>query len=507
MGKIGDLWVRLGLKSDDYKKGMDAAKKQTSSFTGGLKNMKAGALAVWAAVGAAVTKFAKDFISATNTINDKWEATMSGIKASYQSVLADMSTYKPDFSSLRNFFKNEWNWIKKTFGNAKEAGDAAKEMTKAFDAEFELVNSVKLQKAMIQEELNDLYVKMRDTTLSPADQQAAAERYKALLQPLADAEVRIYSNMLSAASKAWQAGAGLSREYSTDEMRDFFANYGIDPEGTAAKYGELASVYESRKGDAQNQQIYDILTRLEQATAQMSDVNKVLSRTTNSIKKELQGFELNLAEELEGGLQDVYAEIDAIDFSEIDLEFPEIDLSAFDTAIEELKAKGAEWVAEQQEIAQLNDMFSNTIAQSLSGGVQAFTEMLFNLDEADATQVLAALMQPFADTAVQLGTMLIAQGVAVEAFNKSLESLQGAPAIAAGVALVAISSAMRAGIQSLAKGGSSASTASTYDSGAYDANGTTFDNYDSTITVEVVGKISGSDILLAGSSQQKKWNR
>ena len=506
MGKIGDLWVRLGLKSDDYKKGMDAAKKQTSSFAGGLDKMKAGALAVWAAVGAAVTKFAKDFISATNTINDKWQATMSDIKASYQSVLADMSTYKPDFSSFRNFFKNEWNWIKKTFGNAKEAGDAAQEMTKAFDAEFELVNSVRLQKAMIQEELNDLYVKMRDTTLSPADRQAAAERYKALLQPLADAEVRIYGNMMEAASKAWQAGAGLSREYSSAEIQDFFANYGIDPEGMKAKYGELASVYENRKGDQQNQVIFDILTRLQQANAQMSDVNKVLSRTTNSIKKELQGFELNLAEELEGGLQDVYAEIDAIDFSEIDLEFPEIDLSAFDTAIEELKAKGAEWVAEQQEIAQLNDMFSNTIAQSLSGGVQAFTEMLFNLDEANASQVLAALMQPFADTAVQLGTMLIAQGVAVEAFNKSLASLQGAPAIAAGVALVAIGSAMRAGVQAIAKtGGSSASSASTYDSGSYGTQG--YETFESNITVEVVGRISGSDILIAGNNQQKKWNR
>jgi hypothetical protein len=507
MGKIGDLWVRLGLKSDDYKKGMNAAKKQTSSFAGGLDKMKAGALAVWAAVGAAVTKFAKDFISATNTINDKWQATMSGIKASYQSVLADMATYKPDFSSFSNFFKNEWNWIKKTFGNAKEAGEAAKEMTKAFDAEFELVNSVKLQKAMIQEELNDLYVKMRDTTLSPADRQAAAERYKALLQPLADAEVRIYGNMMEMASKAWQAGAGLSREYSTNEMRDFFANYGVDPEGTAAKYSELASVYENRKGDTQNQVIFDILTRWEQANAQMSDVNKVLSRTTNSIKKELQTFDLNLAEELEGGLQDVFAEIDAIDFSEIDLEFPEIDLSAFDKAIEELKAKGAEWLEEQQKIAELNQAFSNTLANSLSGGVQAFTNMLFNLDGADATQVLSALMQPFADTAVQLGTMLIAQGTAVEAFNKSLMSLQGAPAIAAGVALVAIGSAMRAGIQSLAKGGSSASTASTYDSGAYDTNGTTFDNYDSTIQVEVYGRISGSDILIAGSNQQKKWNR
>lgn len=507
MGKIGDLWVRLGLKSDDYKKGINAAKKQTSSFAGGLDKMKAGALAVWAAVGAAVTKFAKDFISATNTINDKWEATMSGIRASYQSVLADMATYKPDFSSFRNFFKNEWNWIKKTFGNAKEAGDAAQEMTKAFDAEFELVNSVKLQKAMIQEELNDLYVKMRDTTLSPADRQAAAERYKALLQPLADAEVRIYKQMMEAASKAWQAGAGLSREYSSAEIQDFFANYGVNPEATKAKYGELASVYENRKGDEQNRVIFDILTRWEQANAQMSDVNKVLSRTTNSIKKEQQTFDLNLAEDLEGGLQDVFAEIDAIDFSEIDLEFPEIDLSAFDKAIEELKAKGAEWLEEQQKVAELNQAFSNTLANSLSGGVQAFTNMLFNLDGADATQVLSALMQPFADTAVQLGTMLIAQGTAVEAFNKSLMSLQGAPAIAAGVALVAIGSAMRAGIQSLAKGGSSASTASTYDSGAYDTNGTTFDNYDSTIQVEVYGRISGSDILIAGSNQQKKWNR
>lgn len=508
MGKIGDLWVRLGLKSDDYKKGMKDAQKETSSFSSGLGKLKAGAIAVWAAIGAAVTKFATDFIGASNAMNDAWEQSMSKMKASYHNLITGITanTKKEKGWWLRLFTPNSAEG-QQLGASAKAAGEAAQEMTKAFDAEFELINSVKLQKAMIQEELNDLYVKMRDTTLSPADRQAAAERYKALLQPLADAEVRIYGNMMEMASKAWQAGAGLSREYSSAEIKDFFANYGIDPEGTAAKYSELASVYENRKGDEQNQVIFDTLTRLEQANSQMSDVNKVLSRTTNTIKKELQTFDLNLAEDLEGGLQDVFAEIDAIDFSEIDLEFPEIDLSAFDKAIEELKAKGAEWLEEQQKVAELNQAFSNTLANSLSGGVQAFTNMLFNLDGADATQVLSALMQPFADTAVQLGTMLIAQGTAVEAFNKSLMSLQGAPAIAAGVALVAIGSAMRAGIQSLAKGGSSASTASTYDSGAYDTNGTTFDNYDSTIQVEVYGRISGSDILIAGSNQQKKWNR
>lgn len=506
MGKIGDLWVRLGLKSDDYKKGMKEAQKETTSFSSGLGKLKAGAIAVWAAIGAAVTKFATDFIGASNAMNDAWEQTMSKMKASYQTLITGISanTKKEKGWWLRLFTPNSAEG-QQLGASAKAAGDAAKEMTKAFDAEFELVNSVKLQKAMIQEELNDLYVKMRNMTLSTADRQAAAERYKALLQPLADAEVRIYGNMMEMASKAWQAGMGLSREYSSAEIKDFFANYGIDPEGTAAKYGELVGVYEDRKNDTLNQQIYDILTRWEQVNAQMSDVDKMLSRTTNSLEKAEQDFQLKVQSELDSGLEDIYAELDAIDFSEIDLKFPEIDLSAFDTAIEELKAKGAAWTEEQQKIAELNQAFSNTLANSISGGVQAFTEMLFNLDEADASQVLGALLQPFAQTAVQLGTMLIAQGTAVEAFNKSLMSLQGAPAIAAGVALVAIGSAMRAGIQSLAKGGASSSTATTADTSA--ATGMAVDNFDSTIQIEVFGRLSGSDILIAGSSQQKKWNR
>lgn len=507
MGKIGDLWVRLGLKSDDYKKGMKDAQKETSSFSDKLGKMKAGALAVWAAVGAGAIKLAKEFIGATNAMSDAWEQSMSKMKASFSSLMGQVTANaKKDKGWWLRLFTPNSAEGQQLGANAKIAGEAAKEMTKAFDAEFELVNSVRLQRAQIQEELNELYIAMRNTTLSPADRKAAADRYRALLQPLVDAEIAVYSNMLDKASKAWQAGTGLSREYSTAEISEFFANYGTNPEGMTAKYGELAGVYENQKNDTQNQVIFDILTRLEQANAQMSDVNKVLSRTELAIDKALSEFDIKLAEDLQGGLDDVYAAIDAIDFSDIDIEMPEIDMSAFDRAEERLGQFVDEWAKEQQEIAQLNEALSNTIANSIAGGVQAFTDMLFNLEGADATQVLSALMQPFADTAAQLGTMLIAQGVAVEAFNKSLSSLQGAPAIAAGVALLAVSAAMKSGIQALAGGKGGATTASTY-SGSDSANGMSFDNYDSTITVEVVGKLSGSDILLAGSNQQKKWNR
>jgi hypothetical protein len=65
---------------------------------------------------------------------------------------------------------------------------------------------------------------------------------------------------------------------------------------------------------------------------------------------------------------------------------------------------------------------------------------------------------------------------------------------------------MKSGIRALAGKQAGASTATAY-TGSDSASGMSFENYDSTITVEVVGKLSGSDILLAGSSQQKKWNR
>ena len=515
MGKIGDLWVRLGLKSDDYKKGMKEAKKQTTTFSQELGKLKTGALAVWAAIGAGVTKFANDFIAATNKVNDAWQSTMSAIKASYQSVLADLSNDNTFAKLVRNLgtkggifhIGETWDILKGMFGNAKDAGKAAREMTKAFDAEFELVNSVRLQKSMIQGELNELYVKMRDTTLSPADRKAAANRYRSLLEPLAQAEIGVYSNMLDKAVDAWQAGTRLSRKYSTDEMREFFSQYGTNPDAMKAKYGELASVYENRKGDAQNSIIFDILTRLAQSEAQMSEVTKTLSRTELAIDKQLAdaagAFADGLAADLEAGLEAAYDAVD--DLEDVEIVMPEIDLSALDAADEQIKQFVEDWQREQEEIARLNNALTQSIVSSIGGGVQAFTDMLFGLEGADAKGILTALMQPFADTAGQLGAMLLAQGIAVEAFQKSLATLQGAPAIAAGLSLMAISAAMKSGIQALAGGGAGAGSAASYGGTSY--SGAEAMNYESTLTIYVEGKVSGSDILLAGSNQQKKWNR
>jgi hypothetical protein len=121
----------------------------------------------------------------------------------------------------------------------------------------------------------------------------------------------------------------------------------------------------------------------------------------------------------------------------------------------------------------------------------------------DAKQVLASLLQPFGDTMISLGEMLLAEGLGIEAFKESLKSLNGGVAIAAGLGLIALGSALSSGIRALADGGGSTST------GSYTGGSSTADvqNYTSELTIYVEGRISGSDIVLAGNKTINKWRR
>lgn len=482
MGKIGDLFVRLGLKSDGFKKGMQDAKKETQSFGSKLQNMKAGALAVWAAIGTAVIKFAQDFISSTNQLGDAWERNMRGIKNSWQTVKGALTS-----GDFKNFGKN----IADAFKAGKDAADAA-------DAEFELVESAKLQRQAIQQELNELYAMMRDTSLSNADRQAAADRYKALLQPIADAEIEVYRNMMSTAITEWTAGTNLNR--TQDEIVEFFMNIGTNAQAMAAKFPDIFSVFNSKKGDKTNLPIFEVIGKFQEASNIMSNVDKEMSRTTNSIRANIKRELDSIADAVKKyGKEDL-----KLDLS-IEAEF---DWEAFELA-EEMDNAWQEIADAQMErindmVAQ-NEMLEQAFIESFSGATQAVTDALFNLEGAGAEQVLAALMQPFARTATQLGEMLIAQGIGIKAFKESLKTLQPGVAIAAGAALIALGAALSSGIQSLAGGAAGGTSASTASAGSSATSG--IETYQQDITVHVVGEISGDKIVLAGQKTLNKWSR
>lgn len=492
MGKIGDLFVRLGLKSEEFKKGMNDAQKQTEGFGGKLGKIKGVAVAAWAAIGASIIKVAKDTIAATNQMGDAWAQNMAKVKASYRSVIAQLSTNNKREKGwwLRLFNPNDTTAME-VGANAKAAGEAAKKMAEAFDAEFELVNSVKLQRAAIQQELNQLYVDMRDTTLSPSARKAAMERYKALLEPIANAEVAVYQNMLNTAVEAWQAGNMdiLSRQYSTAELTDFFSMYGTDAAGAKAKYGELASVYETRQNDEFNALLVDTMLKLENAQNEMSNIDKEMGRVATSIKKALSPeVILEELEELDDELID------------LDLEIPEIDTTNLDKALDEIQQNAERYREELAQIEQYNSMIEGAVVSATQNAMQALTDMMMGVEGADMKQVMAAFMAPFGDTMKQIGSMIMAEGVAMESFKKSFTNPYAA--IAAGAALMAVGAAVSSGLQRLTANpvGSGTSTSTT-------STATTPMNYESTLTVEVVGKISGNDINISGKKAAYSKNR
>ena len=50
MSKIGDLFVRLGLKKDEFSKGIKDAKKETESFGKSMQGLSALAKTAWKSV-------------------------------------------------------------------------------------------------------------------------------------------------------------------------------------------------------------------------------------------------------------------------------------------------------------------------------------------------------------------------------------------------------------------------------------------------------------------------
>lgn len=186
----------------------------------------------------------------------------------------------------------------------------------------------------------------------------------------------------------------------------------------------------------------------------------------------------------------------AYEYAQQEQESMDVAQDAADTAMANLEER-------IQKAEEMNNMLSDAIVSSISDSTQAFSDMLFGLDDADASAVLGALLQPFANMAKQLGEMLIVEGMGIAAFKESMKSLNPAVSIAAGAALIALSAALSSGIQALGRsGGSSAMSSSTGSSAS-----TTNENISTEMTVYVKGKISGKDIVISGDNARNYYGR
>ena len=271
MGKIGDLWVRLGLKKDDFSKGMDDAKKDVSGFGSAMGRMAGLAKAAWAAVAAAVVKFATDAVKLTQRWGDQWNVTMAGVRGAYQSFVRDLS--------------NGVGWGE-LFQNMRDAYRSAKEVAAALDEIFERKVSFSYQEAAINKQIAELRNITSDTSKSDAERKQAAQQIIELEKQLGKVKQDIANQEGDARRKAFQEATHLN-----DEQTDFLVkNYNANREAIqdARAYGEQRLKLEKDIANAQRaassgpaaSRQYS-LANLEKAKSELAELE---AQTTDSVR-------------------------------------------------------------------------------------------------------------------------------------------------------------------------------------------------------------------------------
>lgn len=548
MGKIGDLIVRLQLKHEDYKKGLKQAEKDTKGFGANLQKGISAIKAGWAAVGVAVVAAAKTLVDqmskASNRVGDMMAVVSRQVGAVWQTMITSIT------AGFDNFL-----------ARAESSARAAKALQEMEDAEYEMLNSVKLRRAELEQQLVRWEVESKDATKSYEERQKAAEKYLEAVKEIYGIEEAYYKELARQSMKTWLESSstptgtilGFS-EGNAKALYKFLKDYGSDTALQEAvknyraawdEAGELWNrteagrkairwVNENRQDWGQTQyrrfaldlgwsyeelhndelngaKLVDNIEKYLKAVAALEVETKKMRNNLNSLTAQVEKEEGAVlaevakdAKALEKELNKFSKELDDTFRKEIKigLEVNEDDLAAVDELLNYISDSYMKTAAE---IAELNAMVEDAMVNSLSGATQALVDSIMGIEGADASRVLSALLQPFAQTMISLGEILLAEGLAVEVFKESLSTLQGAPAIAAGLGLIALGSALAAGIQALGGSSSASASASGYDSAGSASGG--IETYEQEITVHVVGEISGDKIVLMGEKTLKKWGR
>lgn len=550
MGKIGDLIVRLQLKHEDYKKGLKQAEKDTKGFGANLNKGIGAIKAAWAAVGVAVVAAAKTMIDqmskASNRVGDMMAVLSKQVGAVWQTMITSIT------AGFDNFI-----------ARAESSARAAKALQEMEDAEYEMLNSVKLKRAELEQQLIKWEIESRDATKSYADRQRAAEKYLEAVKDIYGIEMNYYRDLARQSMATWLQSASTPKgsilgysEANAKALYQFLKEYGSDTglqdaiknyrnawdeagelwnrteSGKSAlrwvnenrqDWGQtqyrrfaldLGWAYEEQKNDELNgTKLVDNIEKYLRAVSAYDTETKKMQNNLNSLTAQLNKTNEVGTETIESSAVAVNSlglgleKLGGITAPALEMKLPDIIPDGWlERNREKIDAAMAEAMRLQAITNEINSQFQDAVVGSLSGATQALTECIMGIEGADASQVLAALLQPFAQTMISLGEILLAEGLAIEVFKTSLSSLNGAAAIAAGVGLIALGTALAAGIQALGGASSASTSGGGYDS-ASSSGSRGIETYDQEITIHVVGEIAGDKIVLAGQKTLNKWNR
>lgn len=577
MSKLGDLFIRLGLKKDDFDKGIKDAEKSVKGFQVSTRAMAAAGAAAWAAVSAAVVRFAKDAVKMTQTWGDRWAVTMAGVQGAYGAFVRQLSSGE-GFNNL--------------FANMREASRVAREVAASMDEIFERTLSANYETAEIDNQIADLQKIQRDQSKSDQERLAAADKERELTAKKYDLLKDIQRQEAEGNRANLRAQTQLSDEQIDYLVKEYNANrdiinqarrYREERAAAAAEAGksnrntfggiDLNAVAEAQRKvderygdsvktiagwtklyDKSSDELVAKMARAEVAVIQLDTqakhatdrADRLAGRLTadngggspktdpqlaaaQALQKDLATYGRTEVETIRAKYEEELAlakkygldvttltrkyQADILDavmrtreqaesYEPVSIDVFEIDMDAVD---QELEALNAKMVAEQERLLANAAAVRDALVQGIGGAVQEVADQMAGLEDVNPGAAIKALLTPLADMAVKEGEILIAAGIGLEAIKKALSSLNGVAAIAAGATLLAVGAAAKAGLSALAKGGASATTTSGAGYGA--GSGSTTAQLETEMTIHVEGRLSGSDIVLAGQKTLNNWQR
>ena len=186
-----------------------------------------------------------------------------------------------------------------------------------------------------------------------------------------------------------------------------------------------------------------------------------------------------------------------------DLSREKVDLSDLDTS--DLTNIVDKYEEQAQRVQDISTQMASTIQNSAVNAFSMLGEAIGGANNMSAGQAVAAILNPFADLAIELGVIILMSSKAITALMAALSNPLTAPAgIAIGAALIAVGVAAKAGLAALAGGGGSGGGKSASVSGGSFLGAKDYESRSEMVTVQVEGKLKGSDIYI---SNQKEATR
>ena len=472
MGKIGDLWVRLGLKKDDYTRGLKEAQREGEGFGKSVAALGSKAKIAFAAVAAAVTGViaaVKDLAKQNQALGDAWNRMSSGMAASWDTFKTAIATM--DFTNL--------------LSNMREANRLARDLYNAKDAMGEIGSAYDISYGQQAADIARLRVDLSDVTKSDQERLAAGDKllgiYKQLegnmtrgLANVSDAEVDRIADKLGYALKDAPKEA---LEATRQEVKDFFvwlateqgavyneaanevagnllginskegqnlmrnaANNGVE------RFAQLAVAYNQRVNDDLRKEMSTAVRAAGEQAARYDTETKRIQSLMNSIRAHNDGGpsgspkekEVDLLAQQVALIREESAELAAVRAEDEEMarladeqyekwremqgfEPPKLwddDMTrALEKGLNAAVQMGEEMddlKAKSEELGKaISENLVSAIEDGLVGSFNALADVLAGVTDGGMEQVVKALLEPLADMAIKAGTLIMMSGTAI----------------------------------------------------------------------------------------------